>query len=73
MLHSGAGSRARRVACYFKLPRISLPRTPLNKPVVETSARRETLNPIRLPVEQQKEELAPVQLLAFALAPRPTL
>jgi hypothetical protein len=31
MPHSGAGSRARRVACYFELPRIPLLRTPLNK------------------------------------------
>ena len=31
MPHSGAGSRARRVACYFELPRIPLPRTWVNK------------------------------------------
>jgi hypothetical protein len=31
MPHSGAGSRARRVACYFELRRIPLPRTWVNK------------------------------------------
>ena len=31
MPHSGAGSRARRVACYFELPRIPIPRTRLHK------------------------------------------
>jgi hypothetical protein len=31
MPHSGAGSRARRVACYFELLRIPLPRTRVDK------------------------------------------
>ena len=46
MPHSGAGSRARRGACYCELPRIGLPRTSLNKGKIRGAGAADSPGPL---------------------------
>jgi hypothetical protein len=56
MPHSGAGSRARRVACYFELPRTPVPRTSVNKTIIELMGWEGFLKIERRQLRQRREE-----------------